>query len=205
MQSCTSISTSTNLVQGKELSRNPVGFKESTENMQLQEINPYTVLLKKNVCKYELIAVEYQELVETQYAHNYYACHTEAYMTYLAHNITALGIPLLYDSVTGFDLFRERCLVTPKVFRISTAASNQIIKKEDYATKPVTCKDSPVADAVIKATIDDEVTEITTSAKGIASLPAKMVAVIKAAAATPAVTYQFESATLTTKFQKDNQ
>lgn len=191
--------TSTNLVPGKELSRSSLGFQETASKLSLKEINPYTVVVKKNVCKTELLSIEYKALLETKHVTQTFDCSDE-YVNYAARNVTSLGLAFLYDSVTGFSLLKERCRKNKPLYQIETAETPGTIKREVYDDKTTVCKDIPVADAEVTANIKGNVVAITTSAKGIASLPPQKLAELQSVVTKSAITYHYDTADLTTEF-----
>lgn len=198
MQSCAAKSVSTSLIPGKILSKNSLGFRETSSKISLEEVDPYTVRVRRNICKTELVSVDHQALLETRYGTQTLDC-TDAYPAYFAHNITALGVPLLYDSVTGFNLLREKCKKNPPVYRIVTTESTEIVKEEAYDSNTTVCEPLPVADALLTAKINDAVISITTSADGIASLPPEKVAQLVRAAVNASIQFKYESIELTTR------
>jgi hypothetical protein len=198
LQSCAANFTEKNQIPGKVLAIKSLGFRETSNNVSLKEIDPYTVSVTRNLCKTELLSVEHQALTETRFGTQSFDC-TDAYATYIAHNITALGVPLLYDSVTGFSLLRERCRKNPPVYRIVTTESNDIINNEAYDNNTTACKELPVAEVLLTAKTDDSVIYIATSADGIASLPSEKVAKLERAAANVLIKYSYESVELTTR------
>jgi len=183
---------------GKVLSIKSVGFRETANKISLKEVNPYTVSVTRNLCNTEVLSVERQALTETKYGTQSFDC-TDAYAEYIAHNITALGVPLLYDSVTGFNLLKEKCRKNPPVYLTTTTESNDIITEEAYDSNTTACKELPVADVLLTAKIDDSVIYIATSADGIASLPPEKVAQLERAAANADIIFQYEENVLTTR------
>lgn len=199
LQSCALSSTATNLIPGKELSRSSLGFRETKNVINIKESNPYTVVVTRNICKSDLLSIEYQAVLETKQATYALDC-SDLYVNYISHNITAVGVPLLYDSLTGFYLLREKCSRLPPVYQINIAESNTTIKTEAFDTSSTVCQDIPVKDTLVTAKVNDDVIEITTSAQGIASLPPLKLAEIKQAAADSSINYRYEGAEITTVY-----
>ena len=170
MQSCAVNFTATSVVPGKLLARKSLGFKETSNTINFKEIDPYTVSVKRNICKTELISIEHQAFIETKYGTQSLDC-SDAYAPYIAQNITTFGVPLLYDTVTGFYVFRDKCNKNPPVYETVITERNELIKEEDFDSKTATCEDLPVADAVLTAKVNLDTLNITTNADGIASLP----------------------------------
>ena len=183
---------------GKVLSIKSLGFRETANKISLKEVDPYTVSVTRNLCNTEVLSVERQALTETKYGTQSFDC-TDAYAEYIAHNITALGVPLLYDSVTGFNLLKEKCRKNPPVYLTTTTESYDIITEEAYDSNTTVCKELPVADVLLTAKIDDMVISIATSADGIASLPPEKVAQLERAAANADIKFHYEENELTTR------
>ena len=183
---------------GKVLSIKSLGFRETANKISLKEVNPYTVSVTRNLCNTEVLSVERQALTETKYGTQSFDC-TDAYAEYIAHNITALGVPLLYDSLTGFNLLKEKCRKNPPVYLTTTTESNDIISEEAYDSNTTACKELPVADVLLTAKIDDSVIYIATGADGIASLPPEKVAQLERAASNADIKFHYEENELTTR------
>jgi len=198
MQSCAQDFTVTGQVPGRVLSINSLGLRETSNDIGLKEIDPYTVRVTRNICKTEVLSIKYQALTETKYGTQYFDCR-DAYATYIAHNITALGVPFLYDSVTGFNLLKKRCTEKPPVYRVVTTESNDIINEEATDSNTTACKELPVADVLLTAKINDAVVYMATEADGIASLPPEKIAQLESAAINTSITFRYEETQLVTR------
>jgi len=199
MQSCAEDFTAKSRVPGKLLAIKSLGFKETSNQISLKEIDPYTVRVIRTTCKAELLSIEQQALLETKQGKQSFDC-SDAYATYIAHNITALGVPLLYDSVTGFNLLKDRCTKKEPVYQVVTTENNGIVTNEAYDDNTTACEELPVADVLLTANIDAAPIYLATSADGIASLPPEKITQLERAAATTLITYKFEAIELTTRY-----
>lgn len=199
LQSCAVNKTTTTLVPGRELSRSSLGFQETESKLNMKEINPYTVAVRKHVCKTELLSIEYAALQETKQETQTLDC-SEEYVNYAARNATSFGLAFLYDSVTGFNLLRDKCRKNPPVYRIASVPTHGSIKKEVYDATTTTCKDIPVAGAIVSAKVKGEYVEITTSAKGIASLPSKTMAKLKSVVTKSEINFHYETVDVATEY-----
>lgn len=175
LTACAIKSTSTSLVPGKELSRQYLGPQTTTDRVDLSVVNPYTVSVKKTHCIVEQFAVEYQGITETKHETHQLDC-SDAYLEYAIQNVTTLAVPLLYDTFTGFYIFRNKCIKKTPITVVSTLESKEVIKQEIVARNSATCKETPVAGALIKANLSSNLLDIVTDAEGKASLPAQKLA-----------------------------
>jgi len=198
MQSCTTDITDKSQVPGKLLAIKSLGFRETSNQVSVQEIDPYTVRVIKTLCKAELLSIEQQALIETKQGTQSFDC-TDAYATYIAHNITAFGVPLLYDSFTGFNLLKERCRKREPVYRVVTREPDGTVKNEVYDDNTTVCEKLPVADILLTAKIDATPIYLATSADGTASLPPEKIAQLERASANALITYKYEAIELTTR------
>jgi len=198
LQSCATDITDKSQVPGKLLAIKSLGFRETSNEISVQEIDPYTVRVTRTLCKAELLSIEQQLLIETKQGTQSFDC-TDAYATYIAHNITAFGVPLLYDSFTGFNLLKERCRKRPPVYRFVSTESKGVVNNEVYDDNTTACEKLPVADILLTAKIDAAPIYLATSADGTASLPPEKVAQLERARADTLITYKYEAIELTTR------
>lgn len=198
-QACAVSTTTTGLVPGEELSRTSLGLRETANDLYMKEVNPYTVVVRRDVCSAELIAIRYQAVLETRTEVAELDCSSE-YPNYVAHNLTSMGVPLLYDSLTGFHLLRDKCEKVSPVFRVAKTHSDQIITQEDLDQQSTKCTKLPVSGATVTARVKDETVSLITSAKGVASLPKELVAELRTTEDNVGITFRYQALSLTTVF-----
>ena len=190
LPACAIKTTSTSLVPGKELSRQTVGTKTTTDRTELTVVNPYTVNVKKVHCSVEQFNIEYQGVTENKTETRQLNC-SDAYIEYLIQNVTTLGVPFLYDSFTGFYIFRDKCIKLPPETMVSTSESREIIKREIEDSKHATCKETPVAGAVVKADLNSNIIDLVTDDYGNGTLPQRTLAQLEQSKSSSPIKYSY--------------
>lgn len=199
MQSCAAKSISRNLVPGNELSRRSLGLRETANKVSINEINPYTVIVKRRVCQTELQEIKFQAVQETRYETQTFDCSDE-YVNYFARTVTSLGFTFLYDVCTGFEFFKDKCHKNPISYRIETTETKETLLKEVYDAKSESCTDSPVAGALVTVRAIEDAVDLTTSAEGVVSLPKQKLADLQSVAGKSPITFRYDGAEITTEF-----
>ena len=192
LPACAINTTSTSLVPGKELSRQSLGTQTTTDRIELSVVNPYTVSIKKIHCTEEQLAVVYQGLTETKHQTHPLDC-SDAYLEYVIQNITTLGVPFLYDSFTGFYIFRDKCVKKTPVTLVSTRDSKEIIRQEIVDRNSTSCKETPVAGAVVKADLSSNILDLVTDREGKASLPSQKLTELEQSKSNSPIKFSYEA------------
>ncbi|NJD90044.1 MAG: OmpA family protein, partial [Geobacter sp.] len=199
LPACAINTTSTTLVPGKELSRQSLGTKTTTDRVDLTVINPYTVSIKKVQCTVEQLNVAYQGLTEIKHETYPLDC-SDAYLEYVVQNATTLGVPFLYDTFTGFYIFRDKCIRKAPVTMVSTRESKEIIRQEIDDRNSTTCKETPIAGALVKAELSSNVLDLVTDRDGKASLPTHKLAELEKTKSNSPIKFSYEASVAETVY-----
>lgn len=203
LQSCalTDTNTKTSIVPGKELYRTSQGFREVENKVVLKEITPYSVNVTRHICEADFISVLHQGELEIVHERRKLFC-DDAYPQYAIFQVTAFGVPFLYDMVTGFKMFRKMCEQGPPEYSKETRESDTTVTQEKYDDNTRVCRDVPVSAALVSVKIDDYTLTLVSAETGTASLSTEQLAVVQTSGHNVSLDFQYENETKTTTFKQ---
>jgi outer membrane protein OmpA-like peptidoglycan-associated protein len=118
----------------------------------------------------------------------------------VVQNVTTLGVPFLYDTFTGFYIFRDKCVKKTPVTLVTTRDSNEIIKQEIVDKNSAACKETPVAGAVVKTDLGSNVLDLVTDGEGKASLPPQKLAELERSKSNSPIKFSYEASVAETVY-----
>jgi outer membrane protein OmpA-like peptidoglycan-associated protein len=173
MQACSTTEVIKTTIPGRELSRTSLGERVIDDKVMLDEVNPFSVILYRQVSTVEFAKIEYQAVTETRHEKTTYEC-SNAYDRYPAFLITTMAVPVLYEMVTGFDILRGMCEKNPPAATLVEAAeTDQTLTRESFNKERIVTKAIPLAGEAVTIEIDGTMHTSSTSSAGIAALPEK--------------------------------
>lgn len=200
LQACAITKTETRVLPGKELSRASQGFREIESKIVLKEITPYSIGITRHTCEAEFITVEHQGLIEATHERRELSC-AHAIPEYALFQVMALGIPLLYDMVSGFGIFREMCEKGPPVYSKNTLDSHTTVTQIIIDRKTSVCRDHPVTNAEVGVISGTTSLTLVSSESGTVALsPEQITAITKSTSQKGAIQYRYKTEMMTTAF-----
>ncbi len=200
LQACAITKTETRVLPGKELSRVSQGFREIESNIVLKEITSYSIGITRRACEAEFITVEHQGLIEATHERRELSC-AHAIPEYALFQVMALGIPLLYDMVSGFGIFREMCEKGPPVYSKNTLDSNTTVTQIIIDRKTSVCRDHPVTNAEVGVTSGTtSLTLVSSEAGTVALSPEQITAITKSTSQKGTIQFRYKTEIMTAAF-----
>lgn len=194
LQSCAITTSETKIVPGKELSKVSLGLREIENTNFIKELTPNSVSVYRKVCEAELFRIKYKGMRETVHKRQELNCAT-AYPEYLVFQLTTFGIPFLYDMVSGFGIFREKCDKGPLKITTDIQETNTTLSQDILDTKNTICKDVPIPNAEITAEINQNISNLTSSSEGIVTLTPELMNSVESLERDVSVRYRYMAET----------
>ncbi len=201
LQACSTTNIVTTIAPGKELSKTSLGARELENRVILEEVRPLSVKLYRRVSMAEYIKTEYRAVKETRHETVSYDCFS-AYERYPAFMLTTMGVPMFYELVTGFNIFKRMCNKNPPTYFIEKADTDKTLSRESFDNDKLVIMDTPLAGESVTVEIDGNKYATSTSKDGIATFPAKEFDYLNSGESSFSIDYQYNDVRLATPYRK---